>query len=101
MSNIITLHPVNKLSVGQKFTPTTTDRPREFTVLAASEKFPAGEGTYAVWVVLYQNEGNAYHPFAVHNATDRPEGWSLTNGEYCLTLTEAVNVYSKRSGQEA
>lgn len=101
MSNIITLHPVNKLSVGQKFTPTTTDRPRTFTVLAASEKYPASEDTYAVWVVLYQNEGNAYHPFAVHNATDRPEGWSLTNGEYCLTLTEAVNVYSKRSGQEA
>lgn len=101
MSNIITLHPVNKLSVGQKFTPTTTDRPRTFTVLAASEKYPASEDTYAVWVVLYQNEGNAYHPFAVHNATDRPEGWSLTNGEYCLTLTEAVNAYSKRSGQEA
>lgn len=99
MSNIITLHPVNKLTVGQKFTPTTTDRPRTFTVLAASEKYPASEGTYAVWVVLYQNEGNIYHPFAVHLATDRPDGWALTNGEYCLTLTEALATYARISGQ--
>jgi len=99
MSNIIALHPVNKLTVGQKFTPTTTDRPRTFTVLAASEKYPANEGTYAVWVVLYQNEGNTFHPFAVHLATDRPEGWALTNGEYCKTLTDALDIYVRRSGQ--
>ena len=99
MNNIVKLHPVNVLAVGQKFTPTTTDKPRTFTVLAASEKFPAGEGTYAVWVVLYQNEGNSYHPFAVHYATDRPEGWALTNGEYCLTLTEGLAAYTRMSGQ--
>lgn len=99
MDNITTLHPINTLAVGQTFTPTTTDRPRTFTVLAASQKFAAGEGTYAVWVVLYQNTGNAHHPFAIHYATDRPEGWALTNGEYCETLTEALGIYARRSGQ--
>jgi len=94
MNNIITLYPVNVLTVGQVIRPTTSDS--SHTILAASLKNPKGNGNYAVWVILHLIP-NSLHPFAVHYAVDRPDGWALENGYYHANLTEALATYAKKS----
>lgn len=95
MDNITTLHPVNTLTVGEVISPTTSAY--HYTVLSAKPKYPKGEGTYAVWLVLLAHK-NSVTPFTVHYAVDRPEGWALEHGHYFSSLADALATYDKISG---
>jgi hypothetical protein len=85
------------LRVGEVITPASSDNP--VTVLACWLLRPSDVDAYAVWVVLCHLPHNAFHPFAVWTAYDRPEGWSFGGGDYCRDIAEGVAWYESRGGQ--
>ena len=61
-----------------------------------AERIP--NDSYAYWVTICHKEGEL-HPYVVWNVIARPEGFSANNGDYCLTLEQALTYYKKRGGQ--
>jgi hypothetical protein len=90
-------YPMRIIKVGEVVTPSSGDH--SVTVLARWLIRPSDIDAYAVWVVLCHLPHNDRHPFAVWTAYDRPEGWSLANGDYCMDIREAVTTYESRGGK--
>jgi hypothetical protein len=68
-------------------------------VIAATQKAERVEGdSYAYWVAICHKEGE-YHPYAVWNVIARPEGFIAEQGDYCFTISEAIEVYAQRGGE--
>jgi hypothetical protein len=61
-----------------------------------AERIP--DDSYAHWIAICHKEGEL-HPYVVWSVIARPEGFSASNGDYCLTLQEAVTIYKKRGGE--
>lgn len=92
-------YPMRTLRVGEVVTAQSSDH--AVTVLACWLIRPSDVDAYAVWVVLCHLPHNDYHPFAVWNAIDRPDGWYFGNGNYCYDIAEAVTVYEARGGKHS
>lgn len=90
-------YPMRTLSVGEVLTPVSMEH--AVTVIACWLLRPSDVDAYAVWVVLCCLPHNTLHPFAVWDAYDRPEGWSFGMGDYCSTLSGAVEQYQRRGGR--
>ncbi len=88
-----TLNEYNELRIGDAVADTGR------TVVAATKKGERIEGdSYAYWVAICHNE-NEYHSYVVWNIIARPEGFFAEQGDYCFTITEAVEAYNKRGGK--
>lgn len=90
-------YPMRLLSVGETIQPKSMDA--LVTILACWLISPSDVDAYATWLVLCLNPDNQFHPYAVWTAYDRPDGWTMGNGDYCRTLPEAVTAYEGRGGQ--
>jgi hypothetical protein len=97
MNNITTLHPINTLTVGEIIKPTTSTY--EYTVLAASIKYPKREGTRTTWVALLVNSNNKLHPFTTHLVIDTENGWACESGRYHYDISDALADFAERGGQ--
>jgi hypothetical protein len=91
-------YPMRLLTVGETIAPRSMDA--IVTVLACWLIRPSDVDAYAMWTVLCLNPDNTLHPYAVWTAFDRPEGWTMADGDYCRTLTEAVTAYYGRVGED-
>lgn len=91
-------YPMRTLRTGEVITPISGDNP--VTILACWLMRPSDVDSYAWWLVLAHLPHNPFHPFAVWNAYDHPEnGWSFANGDYCVSISEAVEAFEARGGK--
>ena len=90
-------YPMRMLRAGEVITPTSMEH--AVTVLACWLVRSSDVDAYAWWLVLCHLPHNPLHPFAVWTAYDRPEGWSLADGDYCEHVGTAVQRYEQRGGQ--
>jgi hypothetical protein len=90
-------YPMRVLRAGDTITPTSMDY--AVTVLACWLIRPSDVDAYAWWLVLCHQPHNSLHPYAVWDAYDRPDGWSLNNGDYCENIGRGVHCYEKRGGK--
>jgi predicted aminopeptidase len=91
MTNV--LNEYNELRIGDIVADTKR------IVIAATQKAERVEGdSYAYWVAICRKEGE-YHPYAVWNVIARPEGFIAEQGDYCFTISEAIEVYAQRGGE--
>ena len=69
------------------------------TVIAATKRGERIEGdSYAHWIAICHKEGE-FHPYAVWTVIARPDGFIAEQGDYCSTISEAVEAYNKRGGK--
>lgn len=90
-------YPMRLLKVGDVVSPTSSDN--EVTILACWLIRPSDVDAYAWWLVMCLCPDNPRHPFTVWDAYDRPDGWSMNNGDYCATIERAVKAYADRGGK--
>lgn len=90
-------YPMRIMRTGETIQATSMEH--AVTVLACWLIAPSDVDAYAWWVVLCHTPHNEFHPFAVWNAYDRPEGWSFGNGDYFGNIGTAVKRYEERGGQ--
>lgn len=67
-------------------------------VVASTLMLNEGGGVHRTHLALCLRPLNDYHPFVVWLVVERPEGVLAGSGEYCRTLTEAIEAYRKRGG---
>ena len=65
---------------------------------------PAANGSYAYGVAIFRDaHPGAYHRYIVWTLILRPEScgqeWVVEEGDYCFTLTEALEAYKRRGGK--
>lgn len=103
MNNIITLTTTTTapFAIGDTITPTTAVKGEPYIVLAFHLIHEAREGMYAEWGVLCALPNNKYSPFGSWVAIARPEGIYFEGGMYSRDLTDAVRIYSQRTGARA
>ncbi len=69
------------------------------TVVAATKRGERIEGdSYAYWIAIC-HKASEYHPYVVWTVIARPSGFIAEQGDYCLTISEAVKVYNERGGK--
>lgn len=83
----------NELSIGDIVGDT-----KRIVILSTKRADRVPGDTYATWItVCYKKE--ELHPYVVWTVIARPEGFAAQNGDYCLTIEEALTHYKKRGGQ--
>lgn len=103
MNNITTLTTTTTapFAIGDTITPISAMKGEPYIVLAFHLTREARDGMYAEWTVLCALPNNKYSPFASWVAFARPEGIHFETGMYSRDLTDAVRIYSQRTGARA
>jgi hypothetical protein len=68
------------------------------TVVTCTKLSNRVEGdSYATWVAIFIREDHL-HPYVVWNVIARPNGFIRECGDYCESLSEAMEYYRNRGG---
>ena len=76
----------------------TPDTIQGRNVIAYTDRYPAGEGSRRMGIAIC--EWSDHDPFVVHNLIQDEEGdWFAEHGNYCRSIIEAVEHYTRRGGE--